>query len=125
MSRLTNVYESVSTNSNDIFILICFTGGLVVILIIIFIAYMIIAKHLLRRDGREKIENYLEKGVLYNQPRDLGNGLVEYDIDACIFVQDDVHQYTNRYDIVLIQSSGEEESEISGSVAELSDFDLE
>ena len=40
--------------------------------------------------------------------RDLGYGYVEYEIENCIFVRDDVRQYQNRFDCVLIGSSDSE-----------------
>ena len=54
--------------------------------------------------------NMAENGdmVYFKAPRNLGNGYFEYQIENCIFVNDDVRQYQSRYDCVLIGSSDNE-----------------
>ena len=94
--------------SGDIMILFMFTAGLLVILVIIWVGFKFNEENYQTKSNIEKVENYLTKGVIYNLPRDLGNGFTEYDIENMIIVQDDVQQYNNRYDLHLIRTSDEE-----------------
>ena len=120
MSNLEKVMKTLGNDSQAIVILMCFTAGLVAVLVIVFAIYKFTEERHIQKTGLEKVENYLEKGVIYNPPRYLGNGMVEYDIDACIVMQDDVRTYENRYDLVLVRTSSEESS--SDSESEFSDF---
>ena len=100
------------------------------ILIIFWLLYKINEERYISQRQLQNVENYIEKGVIYGQnqvlppsqlgQRDLGNGFVEYDIENCIFVQDDVQQYTNRYEVLLIKSSDDEDGSQT-SATELSD----
>ena len=121
MSNLQNAMKTLGNDSNAIIILLCFTAGLVAILVIVFTIYKFTEERHVRRSGLEKVENYLEKGVIYNPPRYLGNGMIEYDVDACIVMQDDVRTYENRYDLVLVRTSSEEESSDEESMSDYSD----
>ena len=58
--------------------------------------------------------NVAENGdmVYFKAPRNLGNGYFEYQIENCIFVNDDVRQYQSRYDCVLIGSSDNESKRV-------------
>lgn len=124
MSNLENVMKTLGNDSNAIIVLLCFTGGLVAILIVVFTIYKFTEERQLQRTGLEKVENYLEKGIIYNPPRYLGNGRIEYDIDACIVMQDDVRTYQNRYECVLVRTSSEEEdsSDDDQSMSDCSDM---
>ena len=121
MSNLQNAMKTLGNDSNAIILLLCFTAGLVAILVIVFTIYKFTEERHVRRSGLEKVENYLEKGVIYNPPRYLGNGMIEYDVDACIVMQDDVRTYENRYDLVLVRTSSEEESSDEESMSDYSD----
>ena len=121
MSNLENVMKTLGNDSNAIIVLLCFTGGLVAILIVVFTIYKFTEERHLQRTGLEKVENYLEKGIIYNPPRYLGNGRIEYDIDACIVMQDDVRTYQNRYECVLVRTSSEEEEDSSDDGQSMSD----
>ena len=130
MSNLENAMKELASQTNDIFIIFYFTAGLLVILIIFWLLYKINEERFLSQRQLQNVENYIEKGVIYGQnqvlpasqlgQRDLGNGFVEYDIENCIFVQDDVQQYTNRYEVLLIKSSDDEDASQT-SATELSD----
>ena len=114
-NNLEQVMKTLANDSGAILVLLCFTGGLMVVLIVALSVYKYTERRHHKKAGREKVENYLEKGVIYNPPRYLGNGLIEYDVDACIVMQDDVRQYQNRYDLVLVRTSSEESSDESDS----------
>ena len=126
MSNLENAMKELANQTNDIFIIFYFTAGLLVILIIFWLLYKINEGRFLSQRQLQNIDNYIEN--IPNQvlppsqfgQRDLGNGFVEYDIENCIFVQGDVQQYTNRYEVVLIKSSDDEDGRYS-SATELSD----
>ena len=113
MSNLENALKELANQTNDIFIIIYFTAGLLVILVIFWLLYKINEERfLLRRQLRNaenatKAQNQIIPPAQLGQ-RDLGNGFVEYDIENCIFVEDDMQQYTNRYEIVLVKSSDDE-----------------
>ena len=113
MSNLENALKELANQTNDIFIIIYFTAGLLVILVILWLLYKINEERfLLRRqlqntENANKAQNQIIPPTELGQ-RDLGNGFVEYDIENCIFVEDDVQQYTNRYEIVLVKSSDDE-----------------
>lgn len=122
MSNLENVMKTIDNDSDAIVILMCFTGGLVTILVVVFAIYKFTEERHIRRTGLEKVENYIEKGIIYNPPRYLGNGRIEYDIDACIVMQDDVRTYQNRYECVLVRTSSEEDDYSSDDDQSLSDY---
>ena len=113
MTNLENALKELANQTNDIFIIFYFTAGLLVILVIFWLLYKINEERfLLRRQLRNaenatKAQNQIIPPAQLGQ-RDLGNGFVEYDIENCIFVEDDVQQYTNRYEIVLVKSSDDE-----------------
>ena len=106
--NLESALRNLSDQTGDVAILFMFTIGLLVILILIWMGFKHNEEQYQTRTNIEKVENYLTKGVIYNLPRDLGNGFTEYDIENLIFVQDDVQQYSNRYDLRLIRTSDEE-----------------
>ena len=106
--NLEHALRNLADQSGDIMILFMFTAGLLVILVIIWVGFKYNEENYQTKSNIEKVENYLTKGVIYNLPRDLGNGFTEYDIDNMIIVQDDVQQYNNRYDLHLIRTSDEE-----------------
>ena len=114
--------KTIDNDSDAIVILMCFTGGLVTILVVGFAIYKFTEERHIQRTGLEKVENYIEKGIIYNPPRYLGNGRIEYDIDACIVMQDDVRTYQNRYECVLVRTSSEEEDYSSDDDQSLSDY---
>ena len=126
MTNLENAMKELAVQANDIFIIFYFTAGLLVILIIFWLLFKINEERFLSH--RQLAENSIEKRASYGQiapsarvgQRELGNGFVEYDIENFIFVQDDVQQYTNRYEVVLIKSS-DDESGSQTSATELSD----
>ena len=109
--NLEHALRNLADQSGDIMILFMFTAGLLVILVIIWVGFKYNEENYQTKSNIEKVENYLTKGVIYNLPRDLGNGFTEYDIDNMIIVQDDVQQYNNRYDLHLIRTSDEESEE--------------
>ena len=106
--NLEHALRNLADQSGDIMILFMFTAGLLVILVIIWVGFKFNEENYQTKSNIEKVENYLTKGVIYNLPRDLGNGFTEYDIENMIIVQDDVQQYNNRYDLHLIRTSDEE-----------------
>ena len=106
--NLEYALRNLADQSGDIMILFMFTAGLLVILVIIWVGFKFNEENYHTKSNIEKVENYLTKGVIYNLPRDLGNGFTEYDIENMIIVQDDVQQYNNRYDLHLIRTSDEE-----------------
>ena len=106
--NLEYALRNLADQSGDIMILFMFTAGLLVILVIIWVGFKFNEENYQTKSNIEKVENYLTKGVIYNLPRDLGNGFTEYDIENMIIVQDDVQQYNNRYDLHLIRTSDEE-----------------
>ena len=126
MSNLETAMKELANQTNDIFIIFYFTAGLLVILIISWLLYKINEERFLSQRQLQDIDNYIENGQNQVLPpsqfgqRDLGNGFVEYDIENCIFVQGDVQQYTNRYEVLLIKSSDDEDGRYS-SATELSD----
>ena len=128
MTNLENAMKELAVQANDIFIIFYFTAGLLVILIIFWLVFKINEERFFSHRQLENVENSTEKRVTYGQivpptrlgQRGLGNGFVEYDIENCIFVQEDVQRYTNRYEVVLIKSS-DDESESLTSATELSD----
>ena len=110
-THLEKAMNAMNKTSGDIIILFYFIFGLLVVLIIIWTLYKIVEEKNLKSLQREKVENYLEKGVLYDEPRQLGNGMVEYQIEPenCIFVQDEINHYVHsRYDVILVRSSDED-----------------
>ena len=121
MSNLEKAMKALEHTSGDIFVLFYFTFGLIIILVVIWIIFKMIEERNLSKYQKEKVENYLEKGVLYDEPRQLGNGRVEYQIENCIFVQDQIDQYVhNRYDVILVRSS--DEASTSGSESDECDL---
>ena len=115
MSNLEKAMKALSHTSGDIVVLFYFTFGLIIILVIIWTIFKIIEEKNISKYRRDKVEQYLEKGILYDEPRELGDGRVEYQIENCIFVQDQIDQYVhNRYDVILVRSSDDSASE-SGS----------
>ena len=126
MSNLETAMKELANQTNDIFIIFYFTAGLLVILIISWLLYKINEERFLSQRQLQDIDNYIENGQNQVLPpsqfgqRDLGNGFVEYDIENCIFVQGDVQQYSNRYEVLLIKSSDDEDGRYS-SATELSD----
>ena len=126
MSNLETAMRELANQTNDIFIIFYFTAGLLVILIIFWLLYKINEERFLSQRQLQNIDKYIENGQNQILPpsqfgqRDLGNGFVEYDIENCIFVQDDVQQYTNRYEVLLIKSSDDEDASQT-SATELSD----
>ena len=113
MTNLENALKELADQTNDIFIIFYFTAGLLVILVIFWLLYKINEERFLLRRQLQNVENTTKAKNQIIPPaklgqRDLGNGFVEYDIENCIFVEDDVQQYTNRYEIVLIKSSDDE-----------------
>ena len=126
MSNLETAMKELANQTNDIFIIFYFTAGLLVILIIFWLLYKINEERFLSQRQLQNIDNYIANGQNQVLPtsqfgqRDLGNGFVEYDIENCIFVQGDVQRYTNRYEVLLIKSSDDEDGRYS-SATELSD----
>ena len=116
--NLEHALRNLADQSGDIMILFMFTAGLLVILVIIWVGFKFNEENYQTKSNIEKVENYLTKGVIYNLPRDLGNGFTEYDIENMIIVQDDVQQYNNRYDLHLIRTSDEESEDNFGEVFE-------
>ena len=112
--NLEHALRNLADQSGDIMILFMFTAGLLVILVIIWVGFKFNEENYQTKSNIEKVENYLTKGVIYNLPRDLGNGFTEYDIENMIIVQDDVQQYNNRYDLHLIRTSDEESEDNFG-----------
>ena len=113
MTNLENALKELANQTNDIFIIFYFTAGLLVILVIFWLLYKINEERFLLRRQLKDVENVTKRQNQIVPPaqlgqRDLGNGFVEYDIENCIFVEDDVQQYTNRYEIVLVKSSDDE-----------------
>ena len=108
MTNLENTMKELAVQANDIFIIFYFTAGLLVILIIFWLVFKINEERFFSHRQLENVENSTEKRVTYGQivpptrlgQRGLGNGFVEYDIENCIFVQEDVQRYTNRYEVV-------------------------
>ena len=126
MSNLETAMKELANQTNDIFIIFYFTAGLLVILIISWLLFKINEERFLSQRQLQNIDNYIENGQNQVLPpsqfgqRDLGNGFVEYEIENCIFVQGDVQQYSNRYEVLLIKSSDDEDGRYS-SATELSD----
>ena len=99
MTNLENALKELANQTNGIFIIFYFTAGLLVILVIFWLLYKINEERFLLRRQLQDAENVTKAHNQIAPPtrlgqRDLGNGYVEYDIENCIFVEDDVQQYT-------------------------------
>ena len=132
--------NSLIDHYGEILVLFCFSAGLVFLILIIGITLKIIeskivtqkylVKHLSfisskasrKRPRTSRKPANFDKNwsnmavngelVYFKAPRDLGNGYFEYQIENCIFVNDDVRQYQSRYDCVLIGSSDNESNRL-------------